>query len=160
MNTIVLATDGSPSAIAATAEAIDLAQDLDARLVAVAVEHVPAYGYYGYGDVSSALLAGEHEHVQRVLAEIAHQCEDAGVHCETVAATGPVVEEICRVARERDATFVVVGAHGWGAFRRAVFGSISTAVLHEAPCPVLVVRALGAAEEHDLGHVHADAAAV
>jgi nucleotide-binding universal stress UspA family protein len=160
MNTIVLATDGSPSAAAATAEAIALAQELEARLVAVAVEHiaVPAYGYYGYGDVYSELLAGEHEHVQRVLAEVAHQAEDGGVDCETVVATGSVVEEICRVARDRDAMFVVVGAHGWGVFRRAVFGSVSTGVLHEAPCPVLVVRSRSAAVEHE--RVHADAAVV
>jgi nucleotide-binding universal stress UspA family protein len=160
MKTIVLATDGSPSAAAATAEAIALAQELEARIVVVAVEHVtvPAYVYYASGDVYGELLAGEHEHVQRVLAEVAHEAEDGGVDCETVVATGPVVEEICRVARERDAAFVVVGAHGWGALHRAVFGSVSSGVLHEASCPVLVVRSLNAAE--DLGRVHADAAAV
>ena len=40
-----------------------------------------------------------------------------------------------------DAAMIVVGAHGWGAFKRLVFGSVSLGVLHEAPCPVLVVRA-------------------
>lgn len=159
MTTIVLATDGSPSAAEATAEAIELAQALQARLLAVAVEHVavPAYGYYGYGDVYNDLMAGEHEHVQRILAEVAHEAEDAGVDCETIAPTGPVVEEICRIAREREAKLVVVGAHGWGAFRRFVFGSVSTGVMHEAPCPVLVVRTQSAGDRE---HVHANAAAV
>jgi nucleotide-binding universal stress UspA family protein len=159
MTTILLATDGSPSAAEATTEAIELAQALDARLVVVAVEHVavPAYGYYGYGEVYTDLLAGEHAHVQRILAEAAHDAEDAGVDCDTVAPTGPVVEEICRIARERDAKLIVIGAHGWGAFRRFVFGSVSTGVMHEAPCPVLVVRTQTAG---DLEHVHADAAAV
>jgi len=35
---------------------------------------------------------------------------------------------------------IVIGAHGWGAFRRVVFGSVSLGVLHDAPCPVLVAR--------------------
>jgi nucleotide-binding universal stress UspA family protein len=36
---------------------------------------------------------------------------------------------------------IVVGAHGWGAVKRLVFGSVSLGVLHEAPCPVLVAPA-------------------
>jgi hypothetical protein len=29
---------------------------------------------------------------------------------------------------------------GWGAVKRALFGSVSTGVLHHAKCPVLIVR--------------------
>jgi nucleotide-binding universal stress UspA family protein len=35
---------------------------------------------------------------------------------------------------------IVIGAHGWGAVRRLMHGSVSSAVMHDAPCPVLVVR--------------------
>jgi nucleotide-binding universal stress UspA family protein len=159
MTTILLATDGSPSAAGAATEAIELAAALAAQLVVVAVEHVvvPGYGYYGYSDVYSGLRAGEHVHLQGVLSETAQAAEDAGVQCDTIAARGPVVEEICRIARERDAAFVVVGAHGWGPVRRLLFGSVSTGVLHEAPCPVLIVRSTSAGDRQ---HVHADAAAV
>jgi len=34
----------------------------------------------------------------------------------------------------------VVGTHGRGALARAVVGSVSTKLVHEAPCDVLVVR--------------------
>jgi nucleotide-binding universal stress UspA family protein len=158
MSVILLATDGSPSADEATREAISLARALSRPLVAVAVEHVavPAYGYYGYGEVYSDLVAGEHEHVQRILAEVAHQADEEDVACDTVATTGSVVEEICRVAEERDAQLIVIGAHGWGALRRFVFGSVSTGVMHEAPCPVLVVKSTASVDQR----VHADAAAV
>ena len=53
---------------------------------------------------------------------------------------------------------IVVGNHGWNAIRRAVFGSVSAGLLHEAPCPVVVVR--HKARVYDLNHVHADAAVV
>ena len=160
MKTILLATDGSPSAEAAARRAIELSAALDATLVAVAVEHVtlPAYGYYGYGEIYADLVAGEHQHAQRVLAETAHDAEDAGVDCETVSASGPVVDEICRIAGERDASMIVLGTHGWGPVRRLVFGSVSNGVLHEADRPVLVVP--GGAAAVDVEHVHADAAAV
>lgn len=160
MSTIVLATDGSPSAREATREAIRLADDMGARLVIVGVENVniPAYGYYGYGEVYEELLSGEHIHIERVLAEVAHDAEDADVISETVDRKGDVVEEICDVAEKKGARLVVVGSHGWGGVRRALFGSVSMGVLHHAPCPVLVVRQhAGVATD---GRVHADAAVI
>ena len=160
MNTIVLATDGSPSAQEATRQAIRLADDMAARLVVVAVEHVsvPSYGYYGYGEVYNDLLAGEHVHAQRVLADVARAAEDASVACETLDRTGDVVEAICDVATKKQARLIVVGSHGWGNMRRFFFGSVSTGVLHHAPCPVVVVRSPAVAAPN--GRVHADAAAI
>lgn len=143
MKPILLATDGSPSAVEATREAIELARSLGAPLIAAAVEHVttPAYGYYGYAEVYSELRKSEHEHVYTVLDEVAAQAAAAGVPCRTFPLEGPIVDEICKLAREREAAMIVIGAHGWGAIRRLVFGSVSLGVLHEAPCPVLVARA-------------------
>jgi nucleotide-binding universal stress UspA family protein len=143
MRPILLATDGSPSAVEATREALDLAAGLGAPLVATTVEHVtaPAYGCYGYAEVYSELRKGESEHARQVLDEVAARAAALGIDCETVALEGPIVEQICTLAKERDAQLVVAGAHGWGSFRRFVFGSVSTGLLHEAPCPVLVARA-------------------
>ena len=143
MKPILLATDGSPSAAEATREAIELARALDAPLIAAAVEHVsaPAYGYYGYAEVYSELRKAEHEHVHILLDEVSERAEASGVRCRTFPLEGVVVDEICKLARERDAAMIVVGAHGWGAVKRLVFGSVSLGVLHEAPCPVLVARA-------------------
>ncbi len=142
MKPILLATDGSPSSAEATREALELAKALQAPLLALCVEHVsiPSYGYYGYADVYTELRKSEHEHAEKLLAEIAAQAASEGVPCETIALDGPVVEEICRTAEIRNAGMIVMGAHGWGALRRFVFGSVSTGVLHSAPCPVLIAR--------------------
>jgi nucleotide-binding universal stress UspA family protein len=142
MRPILLATDGSPSAAEATREAIELARVLDTTLVAVAVEHVgiPIYGYYGYAEVYTELHRTAREHVRTLLDEVAARCAEAGVPCEVFAPESPVAEAICRIAREQDAGMIVIGAHGWGAIRRLAFGSVSLAVLTNAPCPVLVAR--------------------
>ena len=143
MKSIVLATDGSPSAAEATLRAVELARALEATLVAVSVEHVtvPAYGYYGYADVVTELAKMEYEHVDETLARAKAVATEAGIRCELVHATGAISEEICAVAATHGARLIVVGAHGWGPVRRLLHGSVSSAVLHEAPCPVLVVRA-------------------
>lgn len=142
MKPIVLATDGSPSAAEATLQAVELARAFEAPMVAVAVEHVaaPGYGYYGYADLVAEMTKIEQEHVEQTLAQAKAVAAEAGIECTTVHATGPVTEAICRVAKQHDARLIVIGAHGWGPIRRLWHGSVSTAVLHEAHCPVLVVR--------------------
>lgn len=142
MKPIVLATDGSPSAAEATLQAVELARALDAPLVAVAVEHVdvPSYGYYGYADLVAEMTKIEKEHVDETLAQAQAVATEAGVPCEVVHATGPTAEAICTAARRWNAQMIVIGAHGWGPLGRIWHGSVSTAVTHEAHCPVLVVR--------------------
>jgi nucleotide-binding universal stress UspA family protein len=141
---ILFATDGSPSAAEAQREALELARLTGAPLVAVSVAHVtlPAVGYsgYGYSNVVSELMEAEHKRVEKLLAELAEAADKAGVTCSTVTAEGVAAEEICRVASEHDAQLIVVGSHGWGAAKRLLSGSVSTALVHTAPCPVLVVR--------------------
>jgi nucleotide-binding universal stress UspA family protein len=142
MKSIVLATDGSPSAAEATLHAVELARTLNAPLVAVAVEdvNVPTYGYYGYADLVTEMRSIEKARVDETLAQAKAVATDAGVPCEVVHVTGPVAEAICKSASAHDAQMIVIGAHGWGAVGRLWHGSVSMAVLHEAHCPVLVVR--------------------
>lgn len=141
MKPVILATDGSISAAEATLEAIELARAFDTSLVAVSVEHVtiPSYGYYGYGEIVEELTRSENKHVEQTLEQVRTAAAEAGIECEIVHGTGPVVDTICNVARKRDGRVIVIGAHGWGPIRRAYHGSTSTAVLHQARCPVLVV---------------------
>ena len=141
---ILFATDGSPSAEEAQKEAFELARRLDAPLVVVSVAHaaLPAIGYagYGYSNVVAELTQAEHKRVQALLATAATAACAAGLSCSTVLADGFAVEEICEVASDRDAQLIVVGSHGWGAARRFLSGSVSTGLVHSAPCLVLVVR--------------------
>jgi nucleotide-binding universal stress UspA family protein len=141
---ILLATDGSPSAAEAQREALELAHVLGAPLVAISVAHVtlPAVGYtgYGYSNVVAELTEAEHTRVERLLTELAEMADAYGVTWSTVAVDGVAVDEICRAAKEHDAQLIVVGSHGWGATKRLLSGSVSTGLVHTAPCPVLVVR--------------------
>lgn len=52
---------------------------------------------------------------------------------------GKAAERLCAVAHEERAQLVVVGSRGHGALRAAILGSVSTAVVRKAPCPVVVV---------------------
>jgi nucleotide-binding universal stress UspA family protein len=145
MKPIVLAADGSPASLQATQEAISLAQALETPLVVVAVSHLepPVRAYFGYAQEAARTQRHEDARLARVLAESAAAVKSAGIACEVVMASGAVADEICAVARRRDARLIVIGSHNRGHVGRAVNGSVSDRVLHAAPCPVLVVREHG-----------------
>lgn len=143
---IVLATDGSPSAAEATLEAIELARAFDAPLLVVSVEHpqlIAGTGFYGYAELLMEVRNVEHERIESALAQACAVAAEAGIECEPVHAgdEASISDQICRLASTRKARLIVVGAHGWGAVGRVLHGSVSTAVVHEAHCPVLVVPA-------------------
>jgi nucleotide-binding universal stress UspA family protein len=139
MDTILLATDGSPSARQATAFAVQLAKATGWALDVITTWTLPATVF---GDVPEdswrKLVAKEREHAQNCVDEAIDAAREHCVEARGTAVRGDPITEICAAAES--ASLLVVGAHGWGALRRVVFGSVSSSLLHEAPCPVLVVR--------------------
>ena len=148
MKPVILATDGSPTAEHAAESAIELARLLDSELAIVTVWNIP-YPTVAFGPIvpmNGDLARLSEEQARHVNAEAAARAEEAGVETRSLVLRGFPVEEICLAAKSLDPHLLVIGSHGWGAVRRALFGSVSTGVLHHAPCPVLVVPP-GDAEE-------------
>lgn len=81
---------------------------------------------------------------ERLLAESAALIGQLEGHCavrvrQVMATADSVADSITRVAR-RDATdLIVLGAHGGGADRQPLLGSVTMGVLRRSPCPVLVL---------------------
>ena len=53
---------------------------------------------------------------------------------------GEAGPELCVLAEQEGASVIVVGSRGHGAIKRALLGSVSHHLVHNAPCPVLVMR--------------------
>jgi nucleotide-binding universal stress UspA family protein len=140
MKTIVIATDGSPSAQEAVEFGIDLAaeQKADAVLVHVApaVDVLPTTGF-GMSAAQQHELTDED---RRSLEDAKALGAERGVELKTELLLGNPVDEIVAYADSVDADLIVVGSRGHGAFASALLGSVSRGVLHEARRPVLVVR--------------------
>lgn len=148
MARILLATDGSPSSRRATEEAVALAGATGWPLTIVTVWHLPTTGFgYGYLAPVAELSEAAQEQGRQTLEAAGAAAREAGIEPELRLLDGVPADEICDLAAERGATLVVVGAHGWGPVQRLLFGSVSQAVLHHAPCPVLVVRGEPAARD-------------
>jgi nucleotide-binding universal stress UspA family protein len=140
-NTILVATDGSQAAQAALQVAIDLAKASGDKLVLVAVWHelradfgIPLF------KLIPDLIEMPREFAAETLTTAAAQVTAAGVEVETLSRYGNAAREVCAVARDLCPRVIVIGSTGWGAVGGALFGSVSSRVLHHGESPVLVVR--------------------
>jgi nucleotide-binding universal stress UspA family protein len=142
MNTVLLATDGSPTAAQALDFAIEMCQDTGARLEVLTVRTLAAHG-----DPQAPL--GDHMDLQPVVeevaAEAARHAHDLGVEASARTAYGSPAAMIAETAEALDADLVVVGSHGRSALARAALGSVSLGLVSSScTVPVTVVRAVPA----------------
>jgi len=135
----MLATDGSPTAADATKVAIEVAGALGAPLLVVSCWEVAYEPVIGFAPIVPDLDRIGREQAETVGEAAAGAAREAGLSAMVLVRQGDPGREICAIASDRDVRLIVVGTHGWGAVRRFVFGSVSTAVLHHAHRPVLVV---------------------
>ncbi|MEC5193379.1 MULTISPECIES: universal stress protein [unclassified Arthrobacter] len=133
---IVVGVDGSEFSLAALDWALD-----ESRLRAGQVHVVTAWHYPVIGDAAGR--AEDHE----IFGETARHAHDDAVRRASeagVAVTGEVTEghpaEVLLKAAA-GADLLVVGSHGHGGFAGMLLGSVSSHAVHQAHCPVLVVRA-------------------
>ncbi len=150
--TVVVGTDFSESAVAATRHAIALARKLGARVHLVhawtmPVATVPVSAPLDMqlvlpADLRPALAVAAAEGIAReVAARLAEeQGGAAAVAIDGVAVEGDARDVLAARAAELHAGLVVVGTHGRRGIRRALLGSVAESVVRAAPCPVLVVR--------------------
>jgi nucleotide-binding universal stress UspA family protein len=74
------------------------------------------------------------------LAPVRKLFEKAGLAASEVCLAGNPGDEIAAFARKRKLDLVVMGSHGYGAFKAAVMGSVATRVAATSDVPLLLVR--------------------
>jgi nucleotide-binding universal stress UspA family protein len=151
---VVIGFDGSPAAEHALREAGGLLAPRQA-LVVVVWEAGTAFDMStlptaGVGiapvpvDVRTAaeIDKAQYEHAQRLAEHGTSLAKKAGFEAEGLAVADEitVAETLVRVAEERDARALVVGAHGHSGFTERILGTTSQSVIRHAGRPVLVVR--------------------
>jgi len=124
-NTILVASDGSPSSAAAWAEAVALAQAAGSRLVAVSV----------------AREEGEIPEAENLVKDMIAAGNQAGLAVTGLMPQGLAPDAaIVQAALKHAVDLLVLGSHGRTGLARLILGSTAERVIGQAPCPVLVVK--------------------
>ncbi len=136
---VVVAFDGSEGAQAALEVAAGIAEAGGASLTLV--RSVEAEG------VAGIALAADPDPER--IAAARHSLESAAANLDPQLApspwvtSGPAGEAVASVAKEIGADVIVTGSRGRGRVSRTLLGSVSSHLVHEAHCDVLVVRLPG-----------------
>lgn len=138
---VVVGVDGSPASEAAVSLAFEEASSRGAELVAVHswtdfdADLSPAAARHFVVDEQAVAIA-ERESLAERLAGWREKYPDVPVRC-VVARDRPVR---CLLDQAENARLLVVGSRGRGGFTGMLLGSTSQALVHHAPCPLLVTR--------------------
>src|SRR4051812_29382348 len=140
-NRIVVGIDGTSRGRDALALAASLACTLDAD---VTVAHV-----YAPASIELPLAATSarppREAAERLLTEAVRS---GPPHARTAAIPGDrPARDLCRFAQERGADLLVIGAGRHDAFGRVLLGDTASAIVHDAPCAVMVAPRRHARDE-------------
>ena len=136
---ILVALDETPAAAFALRHVVPYAVDQRSHLTLLTVVPHAPHGVVAAG-VSPQQLAEEMEaeadkHLRELTATLPQN-----LSVTTLLRHGDPAEEILAVLREQPFDLLCLGARGRGRVTGALLGSVSTAVLHHSPIPVVVLH--------------------
>ncbi|KAK4741518.1 hypothetical protein SAY87_025106 [Trapa incisa] len=91
-------------------------------------------------DLISDLQENQRKATLALLEQAKEICTPHGISAETLTEVGEPKDAICEVVKKHHIQLLIMGSHGRGAIQRAFLGSVSNYCVHNANCPVLIVR--------------------
>jgi nucleotide-binding universal stress UspA family protein len=137
-SSIVVGTDGSPTAEIALDKAVDLARLTGATLHVVSA-YEPSPARVTGGAPPGEFTAGSDFKADAVLQNALGRVRGADIEVQEHAPKGSAADAILAVAKEHGADCIVIGSVGMQGARR-VLGSVPNKVSHQSSCDVLIVQ--------------------
>lgn len=112
----------------------------------IAMPEIGSLAAYG-GMIDTTAIALQEEQFQQHLNNVdhwlqnlAHQARSQGIPTTTHQQVGDPSQSICAIANHWHADLIILGRRGLTGLGEVFLGSVSSYVLHHAPCSVLVVQ--------------------
>lgn len=86
------------------------------------------------------IIEGERRAARSYLEAVADRLKGHGFAVDYLQPEGRAAEAIVEAAQRLPADLIAMTTHGRGRLLEMVFGSVAEAVLHRAPCPVMLIR--------------------
>jgi universal stress protein A len=143
---IILTSDLSPNADAATPYAVDLARKYGGEIYLVHVFEDSIY-YVGTAggealpyDPAKWIAAAQDIRKKQINALAEKLAQEQKVKVIPVLRQGQPANETVMFAEQQKADCIVIATHGHTGFSRLMFGSVAEKIVRLSPCPVLSIR--------------------
>jgi len=140
---ILVCSDGSERSLTAAEIAADMAKMHRAQLTVLHVCQVPSTEtpFPGAPSLSGpAVDAYVRDMHTAVLRRTLPLIKESGVCCDVLEEVGNPADVIARVANQQGFDLIILGSRGISNDKAEKLGSVCHRVIHDASCPVLIVR--------------------
>ncbi|MFD1900803.1 universal stress protein [Enterococcus termitis] len=139
---ILVGVDGSDQGNLAFEQAIEVARRNNGRVIVAHVIENQIYTMMGYSSLNDNLLDHETETAKELLADCENYAKSVEfTQVETVVTYGSAKDVMCNdLPKKYDVDLIMVGQSGLNAVERFMVGSVSSYIIRNAPCDVLIVR--------------------
>ena len=146
---ILIATDGSEFSRAAVERACQLAserQQAELKVISVYELHHPigtepfAVSAEYHAELNELGRQRAENWAREAVDVISNSCNGSKIPVSIVVKQGTPAKSIVDTAASWNADLIVIGSHGRGFWGRMTLGSVSDAVVHHAPCSVLIAK--------------------
>lgn len=137
---ILVAVDGSKIGKRALHIALEEARLWKARVHVIYVVETGLFSSLPMDSTWEIMYSMLEKEGQETLDEAKEQAEAKGVQLESYIRQGHAGNEIIKASKEVKADLIVVGSHGKSEVDRLLLGSVSSFVVGNSTCAVLVVR--------------------
>jgi nucleotide-binding universal stress UspA family protein len=151
---ILVAVDGSEYSKRALNSALELAEKFGAKITLINVYSSvvpmtaaldtlatpPTIAPHSSPAIAAKIVEEAQERGRKVLDEAEQTVKQRGLPVDKVLREGDAAKEIVTTAKEKKIDLIIIGHRGLGKLREFLLGSVSEAVSHKAPCPVLIVK--------------------
>ncbi len=144
---LLVPVDFSDSSAKMLKFAIDFARMHEAEMLLVHVIEPMNYAVPRWLPEPTALLEEQRKEAAAKIARLADRAHARRVKCTGEVHFGVVYEVIADLARESGADMIVIATHGRTGLAHMIIGSVAERVIHNAACPVLVIRTLPSRRE-------------
>jgi nucleotide-binding universal stress UspA family protein len=138
LRNILLATDFSPSSLAAVPHVAAIARRYESKIYLMHVVVPDAYPLVS-PEAAAWTTVEMDEGAKGQLERLSSSKELEGIPHEALLLNGEVTEALTAAVSRHDIDLVIVGTHGRRGFRRLLMGSVAEGIFRSLPCPVLTV---------------------
>jgi len=146
-NRILLATDGSEGALKAARAAAEIAGRFGSSVTLLSVGQIPVINLFNYypsmiepevlpENIEKRII----EHAQTALRETSKVFEEAQIPFDTRFELGHPADTICEISGTGKYDLIIMGSRGLSGLKGLLIGSVSTRVIHQCHCPILLIK--------------------